>query len=55
MGSDKPRWEISILEVGSTTNKIYKVTRQIPLLGVNETKLFNNIEEALEQVRIWSE
>ncbi len=55
MGTERIIWEVSILKISSSENTIYKVTRQIVLLSISETKLFSNFEEALAQLKMWSE
>lgn len=46
------RWEVSICELHND-GVFFKVTRQIPDLGVSETRLFNVKDDALKQFYEW--
>ena len=48
-------WTISILGFEDDEGIKYKVTRSIPELSVNETKVFLTKKEALEQFNEWLE
>ncbi|MDP2750112.1 MAG: hypothetical protein Q8O89_04745 [Nanoarchaeota archaeon] len=50
----KGLWRVSFIELKNKTKR-YKVTRRIPHLGINETRMFSNKEEALNQFWEWSD
>jgi len=51
---EKIAWSLSILELRSQRQRVYKVTRAISILRVSETKLFSDKEKALAQFKEWS-
>lgn len=44
------KWTISLLEVKNSEENLYKITREIPRLFINETKIFRNKSEAIKFV-----
>lgn len=47
------KWEVTIIEL-KDNGKNYKVTRRVPDLRISDTKIFEDYEKALEQVREWT-
>jgi len=49
--------EISLIQLSQKHHKIpaiYKVTKSFPLEGVQETKIFDDLEEAKKQLNKWT-
>lgn len=49
------KWEITIIELENSIGKKFKVTRRIPIMGIAETKVFRDLQNALKQIQEWSE
>ena len=48
-------WEISIIKFRDDGNEKFKVTRRLKGQEIQETKIFNNLEEAKKQFNEWIE
>lgn len=50
---ENKKWEVSIMELQTEKGMVYKVTRRVPEMGVAETKVFPNLNEARKQFEEW--
>jgi len=58
MKNKKDNWEISLIQLSRKIHKIkpiYKVTKRFPLEGVQEIKLFEDLDKAKKQLNKWKE